>query len=102
MHGRRHTYWVYLLSSISRVLYCGVTNNLYRRVEQHREGESPCFTRHFRCSRLVWYEAYHHIDLAIAREKQIKRWSRSKKIALIVLENPTWVDLSEPWRGDHA
>jgi putative endonuclease len=103
-HGRNviddrpeHTYYVYLAASRSHVLYCGVTNNLRRRLEQHREGCINGFTADYKCTRLVWFERFKDVNNAIAREKQIKRWRREKKIALIQQANPTWADLYESW-----
>jgi putative endonuclease len=83
MSRLEHTYYVYLVASRSRVLYCGVTNNLRRRLEQHREGSIDGFTADYKCTRLVWFEPFQDVNNAIAREKQIKRWRREKKIALI-------------------
>jgi putative endonuclease len=91
MSHPEHTYYVYLIASRSRVLYCGVTNNLRRRLEQHREGSIDGFTADYNCMRLVWFERFQDVNSAIAREKQIKRWRREKKIALIQQANPTWV-----------
>jgi putative endonuclease len=95
--SREHGYYVYMVASRSHVLYCGVTNNSWRRTEQHREGIIKGFTAEYKCTRLVWFERFQYVKNAIAREKQIKRWRREKKIALIKQENPTWVDLSEEW-----
>ena len=94
---RDHNYYVYIVASRSHVLYIGMTNNLRRRVWEHRTGVCPGFTQKYRCHRLVWFESYVTVTLAIAREKQLKNWSRSKKITLIERENPTWCDLSEGW-----
>jgi putative endonuclease len=94
---REHNYFVYMVASRSHVLYIGVTNNLRRRVLEHKNGAYPGFTAKYRCHRLVWFERYSSIDRAIAREKQLKNWSRNKKIVLIERENRTWTDLSEPW-----
>jgi putative endonuclease len=91
------TYWVYVLASRSRNLYTGVTNNLHRRLIEHREGLVPGFTSRYRIFRLVHYEAFHDIRNAIAREKEIKAWRREKKIRLIEHQNPAWDDLSEWW-----
>jgi putative endonuclease len=81
------------------VLYCGITNNILRRTEQHREGSIEGFTADYKCTRLVWFERYQYVGNAITREKQIKRWRREKKIALIKQANPDWIDLSEAWRS---
>ena len=86
-------YYVYILASRSRVLYTGVTNNLLGRVQQHRSGTVPGFTSRYRIHRLVYFETYRDVGAAIACEKQIKGWSRAKKIAVIEARNPTWNDL---------
>ncbi|MEM1117811.1 MAG: GIY-YIG nuclease family protein [Bacteroidota bacterium] len=83
---------VYLLASRSRALYVGVTNNLPRRLAEHRGGLSE-FTARYRIDRLVHVETYDQAADAIAREKQLKGWSREKKVALVERENPTWRDL---------
>lgn len=92
-----HHYFVYLMSSRTRVLYCGMTNSLVKRVAQHKAEEFSGFSADYKCHRLVWYERFQYVDNAIDREKQIKRWRREKKIALIQQMNPAWVDLSEEW-----
>ncbi len=92
----RHFY-VYILSSKSRVLYTGITDNLYRRTWEHKNDVNPGFTRDYRVHRLVYYEAFKYVNIAIAREKAIKGWLRRKKIALIEAENPTWEDLGASW-----
>ena len=92
----RHFY-VYILSSKSRVLYTGITDNIYRRTWEHKNDVNPGFTRDYRVHRLVYYETFKYVNNAIAREKTIKGWLRRKKIALIEAENPTWEDLSAAW-----
>jgi putative endonuclease len=92
-------YSVYIMASLSRRLYTGVTNNLLRRTVEHKEGRIPGFTQQYRINRLVYYEFFQYVRPAIAREKQIKGWSRSKKVALIESMNPAWADLSEEWSG---
>jgi len=74
-----------------------VTNDLERRVFEHREGKTPSFAAHYHCNRLVCFERYVSAGSAIAREKQLKGWRRAKKLSLIERENPTWIDLSEGW-----
>ncbi len=91
-------YYVYILASKSCVLYVGVTNDLQRRIFEHREKRVPGFTKKYNIARLVYFEVYENIRDAIAREKQIKRWRREKKIVLIQATNPTWRDLSEDWQ----
>ena len=88
-------YYVYMMTNVSRVvLYTGVTNDLERRVWQHRHGEREGFTKKYRVNRLVYHETYNQINDAIAREKEIKGWRRSKKNALVETLNPCWADLS--------
>ena len=77
------TYWVYIMASRSRVLYTGVTNDLGRRVHEHKEGVTTGFTQKYRINRLVYFEEFTDIRDAIGREKQIKGWVRSRKIKLI-------------------
>ncbi|HEV2423380.1 MAG TPA: GIY-YIG nuclease family protein [Terriglobia bacterium] len=91
------TCYVYILSSRFRVFYTGVTNNLERRILEHKRKLAPGFTQKYNVDRLVYFETSNDIRSAIQREKQIKGWLRSKKIALIVANNPTWRDLSEGW-----
>jgi putative endonuclease len=86
--------FVYIIASRSHNLYTGVTNHLERRIVEHREGLVPGFTQRYRIRRLVHYEAFGDIRAAIAREKQIKAWSRKKKLALIEANNPMWADLA--------
>jgi putative endonuclease len=86
-------YYVYILASRSRTLYVGITNNLIRRVSEHREGQVQGFTSKYRIHRVVFFETFHDVRVAIAREKEIKGWRREKKIGLIESKNPTWVDL---------
>jgi putative endonuclease len=77
------------------VLYTGMTNDLQGRVAEHRGGENPGFTAQYRCHKLVYYEHCTNVLDAIAREKQIKNWSRAKKVKLIATLNPRWMDLAE-------
>ena len=94
---RERTYYVYMVASESRVLYVGVTGNLYRRAWQHKMCVFLGFSRMYRCNRLVYFEEHHYVLNAIAREKQIKRWSRAKKVGLIERDNPCWDDLAVEW-----
>jgi putative endonuclease len=88
-------YYVYLMTNLQETtLYTGVTNNLNRRVDEHKKGVGGEFTRTYSLSRLVYYEFYGDVNAAIAREKQIKGGSRSKKVELINSLNPEWLDLS--------
>jgi putative endonuclease len=91
------TYYVYVMASKSRALYTGVTNNLERRVLQHRRKLVPGFTARYNINRLVYYEVCGDPLAAISREKQIKGRTRSKKVALIESVNRDWKDLSDGW-----
>ena len=95
------TYYVYLMASRSRVLYSGVTNDLTRRVQQHKTGLPSGFTGWYNVTRLVHFEEFKDIRVAIAREKQIKAWTRAKRLALIEKTNPHWMDLAKDWHA-HA
>jgi putative endonuclease len=90
-------FYVYIMASKSGTLYTGVTNDLYRRVQQHKQRLVKGFSAKYHTKRLVYYEATDDVRGAILMEKQIKAWRRSKKIALIESTNPTWNDLAEAW-----
>jgi len=94
------SYCVYILANRSRTLYVGVTNDLARRLSQYRAGNPWSFTRRYAVYRLVHVECASSPRDAIAREKQVKRWSRRKKLALIETSNPNWGDLTESWMID--
>lgn len=88
-------YWVYILTNRSGTLYIGVTNDLARRVAEHKAGGHPDgFTARYALDRLVYAEDYPSIHDAIARERQLKAWRRAKKVALINASNPSWRDLA--------
>jgi len=87
-------FYVYIMASRSRVLYVGVTNDLARRVDEHKRGLAAGFTSKYRITRLVHFEEFVDILDAIAREKEIKGWVRTRKTRLIDSSNPTWEDLS--------
>ena len=91
------TYYVYIMTSPTGTLYTGITNDLQRRVYQHKHKLIEGFTAKYNITRLVYYEETGDVKSAIAREKQIKGWVRKKKIALIESQNPKWHDLSEGW-----
>jgi len=93
----RQPYYVYILASRSRNLYTGVTNNLERRIAQHRSGLIPGFTKRYRVFRLVHYEMFGDVRMAITREKEIKTWRREKKLWLIKNNNPDWSDFAADW-----
>jgi putative endonuclease len=98
-YGRRtlRQYYVYIMTNGSRTLYTGVTNDLRRRVLEHKQKRTPGFAQRYNITQLVYYEATLDVRTAIAREKQIKGWLRSKKVALIESTNPEWHDLSDDW-----
>ena len=90
-------YYVYIMTNRSRTFYLGVTNNLERRVYEHKHKLAEGFTKRYKITQLVYFEAFNNITQAIAREKQVKDWRREKKIALIQSLNPTWSDLASEW-----
>lgn len=91
------TYFVYIMSNHSRTLYTGVTNDIFRRVTEHKQKIIPGFTQKYNLTKLVHYEEMNDIREAITREKQIKGWIRAKKVSLIEDDNPEWEDLSAEW-----
>jgi len=97
MSAQERTYYAYIISSLSRTLYAGFTSGIEHRVWQHKNDIFEGFSKTYRCHRLVWYERFQLVDFAIAREKQVKRWPRAKKIELIERVNPAWADLSVEW-----
>jgi putative endonuclease len=90
-------FFVYILASRSRILYTGVTRDLVRRMYQHREGEIPGFSRKYHVKRLVYFEETPSAISAFERERQIKGWSREKKLRLIESVNAGWLDLAVDW-----
>jgi putative endonuclease len=92
-------YYVYILANIPRTIYVGVTNDIRRRVIEHKQGESRGFTKRYGVNRLVYYETSDDVTAAIQREKQLKGWVRRKKVQLIEQYNPTWRDLSLDWES---
>lgn len=90
----RRTYYVYIVSSFRYAIYIGVTNNIERRLSEHRSGVGGMFTGKYKCHRLVYLETYDRPMDAIRREKQLKKWSRKKKMELILSVNPEWKELS--------
>ena len=93
-------FWVYIMASLSGTLYIGITNDLDVRVRQHKAGEIEGFSKKYRCTRLVYFESFDNVLKAISREKQLKGWRRSKKIALIEKMNLRWEDLAEKWGAE--
>ena len=93
-----NTYYTYMMTNITnKVLYTGVTNDLERRVKEHKSGLIPGFTQKYNCKKLVYYESFSDIEQAIRREKLIKEYRREKKNQLVESLNPEWKDLSEEW-----
>jgi putative endonuclease len=91
-------FYVYIMTNVSRTLYIGFTNNLERRVHEHREKQSrDSFTRQYNVTMLAYFEEFDSSLEAIAREKQIKKWSKPKKMGLVERMNPDWIDLSAGW-----
>ena len=99
---REHEYFVYVMCSNSGTLYVGITNSIYRRALEHKQGEIEGFAKKYVCTRLVYYEGFDDVRKAIDREKQLKGWIRRKKIALIESKNPRWADLAETWGAQMA
>ena len=93
MPPREYHFWVYILASRSRNLYIGFTNNIRTRINTHRESTPGKHTAKYNIHRLVYYEYFSYVSNAIAREKELKRWTRAQKIELIETINPTWEDL---------
>jgi putative endonuclease len=95
--GKVNNYYVYILTNRSKTLYTGVTNDIIRRVYEHKQKLIPGFTQKYNIDRLAYYDETVDVTAVIAREKQIKGWLRVKKIALIESMNPEWLDLSADW-----
>ena len=94
-------YYVYILASLRRVLYIGITGDLGKRLAYHRMLVNPnAFTARYGITRLVHFEQFTEVDQAIAREKELKGWRRAKKVRLIERENPHWDDLAPPAHTD--
>jgi putative endonuclease len=94
-------YFVHIMTNRTKTLYVGVTNNLLRRVREHKTSIASGFTAKYKLDRLVYFERFQDVHNAIEREKSIKGWLRIRKIALIVSVNPGWRDLSEEWYKRH-
>ena len=93
----RRSYCVYLMGSLSGTLYIGFTGNLHKRIFEHKFHLREGFTNKYAVERLLYWASYDDVHLAIAREKQLKGWSRAKNIVLIELRNPHWLDLAKEW-----
>ena len=85
------------MASKSRRLYTGMTKSLLARVWEHKEGKIEGFTKKYRINRLVYFETFRYVKNCIDREKQVKAWTRAKRVALIQSMNPTWEDLATDW-----
>lgn len=92
-----NNYYVYIMTNYSKTLYTGVTNDLNRRIYEHKQKLIPGFTEKYNITKLVYFEETSNVNAAITREKQIKGWLRAKKITLIESINPEWNDLSAGW-----
>lgn len=90
---KSHNYYIYIMASFHRTIYIGVTNDLVRRVEQHKDGVLEGFSKKYKTHFLVYYEHFTDIRSAISREKELKAWRREKKVNLIEKINPAWLDL---------
>jgi putative endonuclease len=98
---RNHDYWVYILTNKRcTTLYIGITNNISRRLYQHRYGEVNGFTKRYHLNRLVWLEHLRTVNDAIACENKLKGWRRGRKTALIERTNPRWLGLSDDWEQE--
>jgi len=102
MPKREYNFYVYIMASSSDTLYIGITNDLIRRVNEHKEGKIPGFSRKYSCKKLVCYEHSTYVYNAIEREKEIKKWRREKKQNLIKTINPHWKDLYQELGGDYS
>ncbi len=97
MHRERKTYYVYIVGSLSGTLYIGMTSKLHARTLEHKFHRLEGFTHTYEVERLLYWESFDDVHKAIGREKQLKGWRRSKKIALIEALNPHWLDLAREW-----
>ena len=96
MH-REKWFYMYIVSNRSKTLYTGFTGNLRQRIYEHKTGAFDGFTKRYKIDRLMYFEQFKYANNGINREKQVKRWTRIKKIQLIVSMNPAWRDLGEDW-----
>lgn len=98
--GTDRSYWVYILASgIGGTIYIGVTNDLVRRVYEHKQKRADGFTKRYSAGRLVYFEQFDDIEAAIRREKRLKKWNRDWKIRLVEKQNPDWVNLYQSIAG---
>jgi len=94
---RDYAFYVYIMASVSGTLYVGMTNDIGRRVDEHKYGEKDGFTRWYKCTKLVYVEFHSYVLNAIQREKDLKRYTRKQKEDLIRTQNPSWRDLADEW-----
>ena len=93
-----YKYWVYIVGNRgATTIYIGVTNDIKRRISEHKLGEVPGFTKRYKCDILLYFEEYNNIKNAISREKELKGWRRERKVQLIATLNPHRVDLAANW-----
>jgi len=90
-------YFVYIMANASKRIYTGMTNSIRRRVREHKQKLMPGFATQYNITRLVYFESFGDVRNAIAREKRVKAWTRSKRLALVESTNPKWEDLSREW-----
>ncbi|HXC44820.1 MAG TPA: GIY-YIG nuclease family protein [Candidatus Dormibacteraeota bacterium] len=95
--GEERRYFVYIMADASKRIYTGMTNSLRRRVREHKQKLTPGFTAKYNITRLVYFESFEDVRNAIEREKQIKAWTREKRLALVESTNLKWEDLSREW-----
>ena len=95
--ARGREYFVYILTNNYNTLYIGVTNDLVRRLYEHRQKLASGFTSKYNLTKLLYYESTNDVGVALTREKELKKWRREKKVALILSANPEWQDLAEDW-----
>ncbi len=99
MRGDRRHCYVYIMADEQRTVYAGITNDLARRVAEHKSGGAQTFTARYGLRKLMYFEETPSADAAISQEKQIKGWARAKKLALIATMNPEWDDLAAMWES---
>jgi putative endonuclease len=95
--NEQRRYFVYIMANASKRLYTGLTNSIRRRVREHKLKLTPGFAAHYNITRLVYFESFEDVRNAIEREKEIKAWTRAKRLALVESTNPKWNDLSREW-----
>ena len=100
---KEHNYYIYIMTNWNnKVMYIGMTNNLERRLYEHKNKLVEGFTRKYNVQKLVYLEHTNDVDAAIRREKEIKKWRREKKNSLVMKSNPEWKDISDGWNKDFS